>query len=227
MFCKKCGRQVDSTAMACPHCGRAVDSLSGGTGFWDLYERGSVGRDELEASRAHVGDVDAAERIERMRADYERRIAYVEQERGVQIASMSRIAKRLKVACVALCVVAVVLAVVCGLNMGNVDKEQVSPRFADRVVSLVKGASKEVRQHCEEDREREDEIAKYEREAEKKEEGQKKEHVSRIVSDVVAHDDASSDSADTISIGATLSEDVEGSAEYVGNDKLKGNEHGQ
>ena len=36
MFCKGCGKLIDSAKKRCPHCGRDVDALSGGTGFWDL-----------------------------------------------------------------------------------------------------------------------------------------------------------------------------------------------
>ena len=36
MFCKGCGKLIDSANKHCPHCGRDVDALSGGTGFWDL-----------------------------------------------------------------------------------------------------------------------------------------------------------------------------------------------
>ena len=36
MFCKRCGKRVDTSVSVCPHCGRDVDAVSGGTGFWDL-----------------------------------------------------------------------------------------------------------------------------------------------------------------------------------------------
>lgn len=38
MFCKGCGKAIDSAERICPYCGRRADALSGGTGFWDLIE---------------------------------------------------------------------------------------------------------------------------------------------------------------------------------------------
>lgn len=41
MFCKSCGKKIQTTSPSCPHCGRATDAMSGGTGFWDLTTRQS------------------------------------------------------------------------------------------------------------------------------------------------------------------------------------------
>lgn len=36
MFCKFCGKQIDTGTMRCRACGRPVGPLEGGNGFWDL-----------------------------------------------------------------------------------------------------------------------------------------------------------------------------------------------
>lgn len=54
MFCKGCGKGVDTSATICPHCGRNVDALSGGTGFWDLLKE-SPGYQAPPGSRAQEG----------------------------------------------------------------------------------------------------------------------------------------------------------------------------
>ena len=48
MFCKRCGKRVDTSASACPYCGRDVDAVSGGTGFWDLMKGAPESQDMQE-----------------------------------------------------------------------------------------------------------------------------------------------------------------------------------
>lgn len=63
MFCKSCGKSVDTSMRQCPHCGRAVDALSGGTGFWDLLTddaamgQDAVGRDSQDTVSFHDAGV--------------------------------------------------------------------------------------------------------------------------------------------------------------------------
>lgn len=50
MFCKGCGKSIDTAFGACPHCGRPADALSGGTGFWDLLDERPMPDAEQTAS---------------------------------------------------------------------------------------------------------------------------------------------------------------------------------
>lgn len=57
MFCKHCGRSVDTAAGRCPHCGKEISALSGGTGFWELI--GS--REGRPAGKPPIGPNDPME----------------------------------------------------------------------------------------------------------------------------------------------------------------------
>ena len=36
MFCRFCGKRIETSARVCPFCGESQESLSGGNGFWDI-----------------------------------------------------------------------------------------------------------------------------------------------------------------------------------------------